>query len=128
MKFPHSPYRLIYDRDCAFCTRSARLIQRWARGKLEILPSQSPGALELHPGLSRAGVARRVYLLSPDNRLWGGAEAVARAAALNPYGGIALLYYFPLLRPLFDRLYDWVARNRNLIGGCGDSCSLEDRK
>lgn len=125
MKFrPGSPYRLIYDGDCAFCTRTAKFARRWARGKLEITPSQTPGVLDLHPGLTPEGVALRVYLLSPSGRLWGGAEAVARTAAINPAGGIALLYYFPLLRPIVDRVYAWVARNRKTIGGCGDSCSL----
>lgn len=120
-------YVLIFDGDCNFCTKTADLVRRWARGRLELLPSQAPGALDLHPDLTPEGVQKRVYLLSPGGRLWGGAEAVARALAINRWGGLALLYYFPPLRSIVDRVYAWVARNRKTIGGCESSCSLPPR-
>ncbi|HEX8550998.1 MAG TPA: DUF393 domain-containing protein [Abditibacteriaceae bacterium] len=113
---------LIYDGDCAFCTRSANLMQRLAGKRLKITPSQAEGALQLHPNLTQEGAAQRVYLVS-GKRLFGGAEAVARVLALRRWGGIALIYYFPPLRPLLDAIYDLVARNRQKLG-CGDSCSL----
>lgn len=122
-----STYLLIYDGDCAFCTKTAKWARKWAAGRLEITPSQAAGVLDLHPGLTPEGVLKRVYLLSPDDRLWGGAEAVARTVAINKWGGVALFYYFPLLRPVFDRGYAWIAKNRKTIGGCESSCSLPPR-
>ena len=113
---------LIYDGDCAFCTRSVQTLQRWAK-ELELIPSQSEGALELHPHLSREKTERRVYLLK-GKKLYGGAEAVARVLALRKIGGIALIYYFPIVRIVADALYDWVARHRHQFG-CGDACGLK---
>ena len=115
---------LIYDGDCAFCTRSVSILQRWAK-ELVLIPSQSEGALELHPHLSREKTQSRVYLLK-GKKLYGGAEAVARVLALRPCGGITLVYYFPPLRMLADALYDWVARHRHQFG-CGDSCALKEK-
>ncbi|HEX8833524.1 MAG TPA: DCC1-like thiol-disulfide oxidoreductase family protein [Abditibacteriaceae bacterium] len=114
---------LLYDGNCIFCIRQSARLEKWARGRIRRVSSSETGAMDLHPQLTADGTQARLHLLSPDGRLWGGAEAVARAISLHPVGIIALFYYFPPLRPLFDAAYAWVARNRyRLMGRTGHDC------
>src|SRR5262249_33461083 len=57
-------------------------------------------------------------LVAADGRIWSGAAAASRALRLRPdLAPIGWLYEVPGLRPLWDRLYRWIARNRFRIAG-----------
>lgn len=129
-----SKIKLIYDGECAFCTRNTERLQKFVGARLERVSSHAAGALDLHPTLTRESTQARVYLLFPDARIFGGAEAVARALALSPLGKFALAYYLPGVAPLCEWLYQVIARNRSKLSGllfggsCDGACSLPQHK
>lgn len=125
---------LLFDGHCRLCTDGSRRILRLARpGTIELLDFQQPGVLDRFPGLSHDDCMREIKLVNGDGRVFGGAEAVARAIATRGVlGAWAYLYYIPGLRQLTDSTYAWVARNRYRFMGrtdcTSDACSFHLRQ
>ncbi len=116
---PTARHAILYDGHCRFCTAGARkLALLMRRGSVELVDFQQPGALDRFPGISYEACMERMYLVTPDGRVFGGAEAIAQALATLPgVGRLALLYYVPGIRQLLDRLYRLIAANRYRIMG-----------
>ncbi|GIW41008.1 MAG: hypothetical protein KatS3mg076_1585 [Candidatus Binatia bacterium] len=120
---------VLYDGRCAFCVAQARRLERWVGAGVDWYSFRDAGVLERYPRISAEECERAMQLVEPDGRVFSGAEAVARLLArrrlLRP---LARVYYLPFLRPVFDRAYAWVARNRFRLGGrCeGEFCHLHD--
>jgi predicted DCC family thiol-disulfide oxidoreductase YuxK len=116
---PPGKYILIYDGLCKFCTAGAQRFVRWmGRVEVELLDFQRPGALDRFPGLTHDDCMKAMKLVTPDGRVYHGAEAVARALATRRFiGKLAYLYYVYGLRQLLDWLYGRVAANRYCIMG-----------
>ena len=94
---PPGKYVLIYDGLCKFCTAGSPTFVRWmGRVETELLDFQPPGALDRFPGLTHDACMRAMQLVTPDGRVYAGAEAVARAFATRPRRRPAGV---PLLRP-----------------------------
>jgi predicted DCC family thiol-disulfide oxidoreductase YuxK len=74
------------------------------------------GELSLDERLSRA------WLIAPDGRRWGGAEAIWHALYLAPLLGVLLrpLRVLPVFHPVSERVYRWVAAHRG-----GSACRLD---
>ncbi len=102
------------------CTRLARGLRAWAGpGRLEIIPLDAPGALDLHRDLSFARALKAVQLLRANGYLCQGAEAGANALGLRPgFGWLPFVYYLPLLRQLCDLVYFLVSRGRRRCASC----------
>lgn len=119
---------VLYDGSCRFCRAQANTLKRLAGGKIDLRPLQEEGLLERFPGVSLKESLREMKLIDAAGRVYGGAEAVARLLYLSRplLGKLALAYYLPGLRPLADRLYAWVARNRyRFFGRAEGACESE---
>jgi predicted DCC family thiol-disulfide oxidoreductase YuxK len=130
---PPGRYVVLYDGACRFCSAAAQRLAALARrGTVEMVNFQSPGALDRFPGVSHAACMQAMHLVTPDGRLYRGAEAGVRALATRRFPGwLAYAYYLPGLRQLFDRLYAFVAARRYRLMGrtaaaeCdGGTCAL----
>jgi predicted DCC family thiol-disulfide oxidoreductase YuxK len=131
---PPGNYVLVYDGLCKFCTAGSRRFVGWmGRVETERLDFQQPGALDRFPGVTHDACMKAMQLVTPDGRVYQGAEAVARALATRRIvGRLAYIYYGPGLRQLLDWLYGRVAANRYRImgkavaaGECeGGTCAL----
>ncbi len=119
------PYTLVYDGDCAFCVRSADLVATWARGgTVEVVPFQRAGVKERFPWIPADAYAEAMQLVGPGNETWSGAAAAERLAAILPGGRpLGCLFAIPFARPLANRLYRLIARNRYRLG-CGAHCAV----
>jgi predicted DCC family thiol-disulfide oxidoreductase YuxK len=130
----HAPL-VLYDGECLLCTRQSALLGRITpRGAWEFVPLQSPALRGILPAeLTPERLRAQMYVLEPGGRAYGGAAAVARVLRTVPLVGVlAHLYDLPLVRPLADRLYAWLARRRYRLFGrrpaCGDdTCRLAER-
>jgi predicted DCC family thiol-disulfide oxidoreductase YuxK len=124
------PDVVLYDGHCRICTGGARRLAALARpGAVEIRDFQDPGVLAALPQLTHEQCMQAMQLVTPDGRVFSGAEAVVRALASRSLVGIpARLYYLPGLRQLANAAYAWVARNRYGLSGapaCDDAgCAL----
>ncbi|MGH3260480.1 MAG: thiol-disulfide oxidoreductase DCC family protein, partial [Trebonia sp.] len=65
---------LIYDGDCGFCTRSARLAERLS-ARVRLVPWQEEDLAAL--GTTEARAREEVLLVTADRTVLGGAAAVA---------------------------------------------------
>jgi predicted DCC family thiol-disulfide oxidoreductase YuxK len=116
-------YTLVYDGECRFCTRSANVVRRWDRRYVvEILPSQDPTVAKRFPWIPASHFAEAMQLVREDGTTWQGAKAVEQLLAILPRGRwFSWMFWLPLARPMANRVYRWIARNRNRLG-CGDHC------
>ena len=116
--------RLIYDGDCAFCTRVAH----WAADKLgsraAVVAWQR---IDLSPlGLTDAQCSTEVQWVDADGRVSGGHRAVARALATmgGAWRVLAIFIVLPGVSTLAALAYRLVARNRYRLPGGTDACKL----
>ncbi len=115
---------LIYDGRCRFCVREAQRLARWARGQVQLESFRAPGVIDRYPGLTLERCEQALQFVEPDGRIRNGAEAVARALALNPlFASLTWIYYVPGLRQAADWGYRVVARNRFRLQG--EACTEE---
>ncbi|MFN0205369.1 MAG: lipase maturation factor family protein [Planctomycetota bacterium] len=128
MNSPPGKYVLIFDGHCAFCVAQSARLQRFARGRVELLSFREPGALERFPHISAERCEREMVLVAADGSAWGGAEAAARVWMLRaPLGWAGYLYYLPVVRELADITYHWISKNRFRLRNqdCSDgTCGL----
>lgn len=107
---------VLYDEDCGFCRWSLDRLLRWdRRGLLRATPIQSEEGDRLLADLPEEDRLASWHLVAPDGRRYSGGAAAGPLARLLPAGApVALLAdRFPHTT---DRLYGWVARNRDSLG------------
>src|SRR5688572_16167235 len=111
---PPGKHVVIYDGHCKFCIANMKLLQRAARkNALTPLSFQDTGVLDQFPGLTHEMCMDAMYLITPEGRMYRGAEAAAQAIATRPIlGKVAYLYYLPGLRWISDRIYALIAKHR----------------
>ena len=117
--------QLLYDADCGFCTRAARLIPL-LRIPVTVSPLQSVDLAALNVSPRRATV--EMPLIRADGKVRYGHEAVAGALATGvlPLRFVARLMTLPVLNGVFKRVYGWVARHRHQLPGGTDACALPE--
>jgi predicted DCC family thiol-disulfide oxidoreductase YuxK len=120
-----SPPTILYDRDCPLCQGSVAFVRRHDRRQRFTYETLQSDTGTSH--LRTAGLPSHRYdtlLLVEDERTSVRSTAALRVARMLglPW---SLLYAFILVpRPLRDRVYDLVARNRHRWSGCGPACSI----
>lgn len=104
---------LVFDGDCGFCRLWIER-WRWATGdKVEYAPYQTAAAR--HPEVPREHFAEAIHLFEPG-RTSRGAEAVLRALACAPgLSWLPRLYAAPLVAPVSEAGYRFVAGRRPLF-------------
>jgi predicted DCC family thiol-disulfide oxidoreductase YuxK len=116
---------LLYDRDCGFCTQSARAVHRLGC-EVDTVPWQEWDQRAAR-GLSDEALAERVHLVDGDDVHTGHAAVgvVLRRSRLLPVRLAGSVVLAPPLRPLASRVYDWVAAHRHQLPGGTAACALE---
>ncbi len=135
---PHvTPYRpptgwLVYDGECALCTR----LVRWFRRPLErrgyaFVALQAPwiaARLHISYGVAPEDLLQEMRVLTRDGRCLGGSAAILYLAReiwwIRP---LWLLAKLPGMRALLDLGYRTVARHRHCVGAVGQritSCAV----
>ena len=117
------PSAVVYDGDCAVCSRLARVLQRLdTRGAFDVVTSQAPGVQERFPGIPPEAYRESLQVVEEGGRTSQGAAAIERILDLLPRGRwITWVFSLPFARPLAERFYRWFARNRYRLG-CGAHC------
>ncbi len=113
---------LAFDATCAFCVRGvARTRAILERRHIQPVPLQTDWVRK-QLGLAEGEQTDRMWLLLPDGRHLGGADALIELARrvgwARPAAWIATI---PGMRNLMQRGYLWIARRRHCLGG---ACSL----
>ena len=117
---------LVYDGDCAFCTRAVDIALRRMKVACRAVPWQQVDLAVL--GLTQADVTDKVWWLEPDGTRVSGHRAVAAALrhgspAFRPIGR---LLDADQVTPFAAAGYDLVARNRHRLPGGTAACGVAD--
>ena len=114
----------VFDGDCAFCTSSARFIERRIPTTARVVPWQRTDLAAL--GLTDAECEEAVQWVSPDGAVSAGPEAIGRllvdaGSFWRPLGWLLLA---PPLSWLAPPVYRLIARNRDRLPGGTAACAL----
>jgi predicted DCC family thiol-disulfide oxidoreductase YuxK len=125
--FPDDRPIVIFDGKCVMCSAFARLILRKDRQRrFRLLAAQTPigAALYRHFGLTTSDYETNILL--EDGRAWLKSEGSIRICERLglPWSLLRLARLLP--RPLRDRIYEVVARNRLRWFGARETCFLPD--
>ena len=117
---------LVFDGDCAFCTRCVDLARRWFGRQPHIVPWQRADLDEL--GLTRDACESAVQFVDADGRISSGEVAVARLLIFAGRGWrlLGLVILAPGVRQSSGFVYRWIARNRHRLPGGTAECRLPD--
>ncbi|RBY97775.1 DUF393 domain-containing protein [Blastococcus sp. TF02-8] len=115
---------LVFDGDCAFCTRSAEFARGILPAGCAVLPWQQVDLATA--GLTAERAQREVLWVDRDGAVTGGAPAVARA--LRAAGGfwlvLGVLLSLPPVRWIAPPVYRLVAANRYRLPGGTAACRV----
>ena len=107
---------VLYDEDCGFCRWSLARLLRWdRRGRLRAVPIQGEEGDLLLADLSERDRLASWHLVTPGGRRYSGAAATGPLARLLP-AGAPVAFLAETFPRSTDRLYLWVARNRDTLG------------
>jgi predicted DCC family thiol-disulfide oxidoreductase YuxK len=114
---------LVYDGDCAFCTRSIRLVRR-LHADVDVVAAQCADLPGL--GLSQDQADESLRWVEPDGRIRSGHQAVGALLAHSrwPFPLLGRLMRQPPLAALAAAAYRWVAANRRRLPGGTPACAL----
>ena len=115
---------LLYDADCAFCTRSARLAARF-RLRAQVRPMQSVELPAL--GVSAERASRELPFVGADGRVSYGHRAVADAlrTSRTPVSLVGRLLGLRILDRPLGWVYRWVAAHRGQLPGGTPACGVD---
>ncbi len=115
---------LVYDGDCAFCTRCVQLMERWLPARPRVIPWQWADLAAL--GVTQAQAESSVQWVEPGVRRLAGAAAIARLLVLSGGGWAVLgrLLQVPPMSWLAAGVYRLVAINRGRLPGGTAACAL----
>ena len=127
--FPDNRPIIVFDGLCALCAGFARFVLRHdLHGTYRLLPAQSPlgRALYIHYGLDPDNYTTNILL--SDGVPWFKSEAsICMAEGLGPPWSLVAAACRILPRPIRDRLYGLLARNRLRLFGRRETCFMSDR-
>lgn len=115
---------LVFDGDCAFCTRCADLARRVLPADVQVVPWQFTDLAAA--GVTAARAQTEVLWLGRDGSVSGGAPAVARAlrATGMPWWLFGALLSLPPARWVAPSVYRLVAANRHRLPGGTAACRV----
>lgn len=110
------PLVIYYDASCPLCREEMHaLVAHDAEAKLQLVDASVVDFADDHTraaGIDQAALMRLIHARDPQGRWFRGVEVFELAYGAAGLKGIAALWGNPRLRPLWDRLYPWIARFR----------------
>lgn len=129
-----APFIILVDGLCPLCRREGELLLRLdkGRGRIRIEDIADPAFDPARFGTTIDAVMGHIHAVMPDGSIVKGMEVFRRAYTLVGWGWLWAPTGWPILKPLFDRFYNWFARNRYRItfrkNPCESGrCAIPDR-
>lgn len=121
----HDPqFKILYDSECPFCRLEVNWLKRIdRRGNLLAEDIAAPDFNAAKYGTTLDALMGSMHGVTADGRMTDGMETFRRAYKAAGIGWVVSPTGWPVLRPLFDRLYWLFARHRVRLGRLfGRSC------
>jgi predicted DCC family thiol-disulfide oxidoreductase YuxK len=114
----------LFDGDCAFCSASARFVERWIPTPARVVPWQHADLAAL--GVTREACVDAVQWIGPDGTVLAGPVGIGALLCSSnvfwrPIGW--LLGLRPVLAVAWPA-YRWVSRNRHRLPGGSPACAV----
>lgn len=110
------PLVIYYDASCPLCREEMHaLVSHDHDRRLQLVDASQPGFTDADTRavqLETAELMRLIHARDAEGRWYRGVEVFELAYGAAGLVGIARLWGNPRLRPLWDRLYPWIARYR----------------
>lgn len=107
---------LLFDAHCGVCRKEMARIARWDRRELlSFADIRDPAFDAASWGVNQEAVLRRLHAVTEEGELRVGMDAVRLIYQAAGLGWLLAPTAWPILRPLFDRAYLWVADHRFAI-------------
>jgi predicted DCC family thiol-disulfide oxidoreductase YuxK len=118
---------LIFDGDCAFCTRSSEVARRLLPADCDVLPWQAYDLTAI--GVTAERAQHEVLWIGRDGAVAGGARAVAQAlrTASGAWAVLGVVLSVPPVSWLAQGAYRVVAANRYRLPGGTAACRVPPR-
>ena len=119
---------VIYDGQCIFCTKQVANLHRWdGQGRLAFVSLHDPLVEQRYRDLSQEKLMQQMYVITRDHRRLGGAEAFRYLTTRLPrLWVLAPIMHLPFSLPLWQLLYNQVARHRYLLAGKTEQACEDD--
>ncbi len=123
---------IIWDGKCNFCRTQVERLQAFdSGGRLSYISLHDPRVTERYPELTHDQLMEQMWVITPNHRRYGGADAVRFLSRYLPrLWWISPVMHLPFAMPLWRYLYRAFANRRYRIAGenCdGGTCSLHNR-
>lgn len=107
------PMTIYYDGACPLCTAEmSNIKQRSTDGRLEFVDISVPGFASQPPGVTQEALMRLIHARKADGSVIAGMEVFRLAYGAAGIGWVAGALGLPVIGALAERLYPWIARNR----------------
>lgn len=118
---------IIFDGHCNFCSQQVANLNWFDRqGRLAFVSLHDPFVKASYPDLKHVQMMEQMYLITRDHQRLGGAEAIKYLTTkIRTLWVLAPLMHIPFSLPVWQLLYNQVAKYRYLISGKKDSCGEE---
>jgi predicted DCC family thiol-disulfide oxidoreductase YuxK len=117
------PLTVYYDASCPLCASEMQALKAADRDNKLLLVDCSRPDFDDRPfaadGVTRDAMARLIHARDTNGRWLVGPEVFEAAYDAAGFPTIARLWGNSRLRPLWNRLYPWVARHRRLLSRLG---------
>ena len=110
------PLVIYYDASCPLCREEMHALAAYdTDAKLQLVDASPAAFGDDHTraaGIDHGALMRLIHARDREGRWYRGVEVFELAYAAAGLVGVAAVWADPRLRPLWDRLYPWVARFR----------------
>jgi len=109
---------IYYDGSCPLCATEMHALQRHGGVQLRLLDCSATDFMDetiQAAGLTRADLMRCIHARDACGRWLRGVEVFERAYRIAGLESVARIWGNRWLRPVWDRAYPWVARNRMFL-------------
>jgi predicted DCC family thiol-disulfide oxidoreductase YuxK len=119
MNAPQFPLTIFYDRSCPLCSQELHAIRDYDRhDRLRLIDCSPPGfhsEAAAAAGVSAFDLMHQIHARDAAGRWYRGVDVFIIAYRAAGIEAVARLWAHPSLRPLWDRLYLWIARHRMIL-------------
>lgn len=123
MKAPDFPLTIYYDGGCPMCTEEMHALRDYDRhARLRLVDCSPPDFRDdavAAAGLPVPELMKQIHARDAAGRWYRGVEVFELAYQAAGIEAIARLWANPRWRPLWDRLYPWIARHRMPLSRLG---------
>lgn len=120
---------VVFDDSCQFCQNQIKKIKSMdPDNQFEYVPRSAPDLTSRFPILKEMNFDSGMRLITTDNKVYVGADAIHQIARHLPSTkGFACLYQLPVIKQVCQLVYKWIAANRKKLAGQCDTgtCHLD---